>query len=172
MRSVVHIISLLISLSIALFAVSAGAAQEIDERIKLMEQQKLLSNRIEKLKREQDFLFFQKTLYASDSKYLILSISAKKGQLKYKNRVLKDFRFLSASSRTRGLKQEKITLTKKIEGIQGRNALIFDKTLILAGKNALAIKQGTNIPRIILKKKDFIPIFYSLEQGAAAYIIP
>ncbi len=67
----------------------------------LVEQQKQLSAKIDTLTQEQDYLLFQKTMYASDSKYLVINITARTGQLKYKNRVLRDFHFTLQSGKSR-----------------------------------------------------------------------
>lgn len=167
MKSAVAFVSLLMSLLL----VSVVSGQEGGERYKLLEQQKLLSERIETLKREQDFLLFQKTMYGLDSKYLLINMSAKTGQLKYKNRVLKDFRFVSGSPRAAAkIKQGPIMLTRRIESARGRNALIFGKSVILQARGALS-PAGTDAPRLSLSKKDFMAIFYAVEDGARAYIL-
>jgi hypothetical protein len=161
-----------LSLLFALFLTGAvGAAQGSDERDKLLEQQKQLGARIETLKREQGYLLFQKTIYASDSKYLIINIAAKTGQLKYKNRVLKDFHFTLVSGRAGRLAPGAMTLTKKIEGPKERNALIFGKSLILQGKHAPMTPLEAGIPRFSLSKKDSLSVFYAIEVGAKAYVI-
>ncbi len=160
-----------ISLLLMSAGISTAGVEQEEEREKLLEQQRLLADRVERLKREQDFLLFQKTMYATDSKYLILNITAKTGQLKYKNRVLKDLRFFSVSGDTGRLKQGSITLTNKIEAARDRNALVFGRSLVLFGKRVPAgLRPG--IPRLPLPKKDFMAVFYALENGAMAYIIP
>lgn len=173
MRSRVKIKILFLPLFISLFLVGAVAAGQGDEeREKLLEQQKQLGNRIETLERERDLLLFQKTLYASDSKYLIINITARTGQLKYKNRVLKDFRLLSASGPIGRLRQGTITLTKKIEGAGERHALVFGKSLMLQGRRSPMAPPAANVPRITLAKKDLRSIFYAVEEGTRTYILP
>src|SRR5512135_3234238 len=88
---------LLLFFSVFLMGADNGG-QSGEERGKLLEQQKQLSARVKSLKREQDYLLFQSTMYASDSKYLVINISRKSGQLKYKNRILKDFHFERVSA--------------------------------------------------------------------------
>jgi hypothetical protein len=145
-----------------------------EERGKLLEQQKQLSVRIKTLKREQDYLVFQRAMYASDSKYLIINISKKTGQLKYKNRVLKDFPFkrVSVSDRAHRLTRGELTLTQKIEGVRQRKLLVFDKSLVLQGVNAPEVKHVAGIARYSLSKKDFRSLYYAVEPGAKAYILP
>lgn len=147
--------------------------QSGEERGKLLEQQKQLSARLTTLKREQDYLVFQRTMYASDSKYLILNMSKKTGQLKYKNRILKNFHFerVSVSGRVNRLTRGALTLTQKIEGDRKRKLLVFDKSLVMQGVHAPATKLETGIPRFSLSKKDFRSVYYAIEPGAKVYIM-
>jgi hypothetical protein len=158
----------------SLFLMGADSGdQSGEERGKLLEQQKQLSARIKTLKREQDYLVFQRTMYSSDSKYLIINMSAKTGQLKYKNRVLKDFHFkrVSVSDRAHRLNRGALTLTQKIEGAKQRKLLVFDKALVLQGVHAPEAKLEAGIPRLSLSKKDFRSVYYAIEAGANAYIL-
>ena len=141
-----------------------------DERARLVEQQKQLNARIETLKQERDYLLFQKTMYASDSKYLVINIAARTGQLKYKNRILKDFHFTSAGHDNM-LKQGAVTLTQKIEDTKERRPLIFGSSLVLLDKRAPVTRLEAGVPRIYLSKKDFLSVFYSIENGAMSYLI-
>jgi hypothetical protein len=145
--------------------------QDGDERGKLLEQQNQLSVRIKTLKRQQDYLVFQKTMYASDSKYLIINISKKTGQLKYKNRVLKDFHFKRVSGGVSNPTRGALTLTQKIEGTKGRNLLVFGNSFVLQGKSAPATELEKTIPRFALSKKDFRSLYYAIETGAKAYLL-
>jgi len=154
----------------SLFLMGADSGEQgTDEQAKLLERQKQLNARIEALKQEQDYLLFQNTMYASDSKYLVINITARTGQLKYKNRILKDFRFTSAG-RVSMLKQGAAMLTKKIDGTKKRS-LIFGSSFVLLDKRASAASFEAGIPLIYLSKKDFLSIFYSVENGARSYII-
>jgi hypothetical protein len=148
-----------------------NGAQNGEERGKLLEQKKQLSVRIKKLKGEQDYLVFQRTMYASDSKYVIINISKKTGQLKYKNRVLKDFHFKRVSGLVSRPTRGALTLTQKIEGARHRKLLVFEKSLVLQGKEAPATKLEAGIPRFALSKKDFRSVYYAVEAGAKAYIL-
>lgn len=150
-----------------------GIAQEADERQKLLEQQEQLRNRIELMKREQDFLLFQKQLYDSDSKYLLLDLGKSSGQLKYKNRVLKGFRFSTSSPAVlRRISAGALTLTKKAENPRGRPALVFGKTLVIQSKSGAAReRQHGAVPHISLTKKDMASLYNAVEQGAKAYVV-
>lgn len=148
---------------------SLAAAGESD-REAVLQEQKALSARIAELQREQDFLVFQKTAAAMDSKYLVLNLAAGTGQLKYKTRVLKDFSFIHAAGKKHGLKQGTSVLTMKIDGPK-RYGLIFGKELILRGKKKLTSLEADILP-LSLDKKDLMAIFYALEPGARAYILP
>lgn len=155
----------------SLFLTGADSGEQgTDEQAKLTEQQKQLNARVETLKQEQDYLLFQKTVYALDSKYLVINITARTGQLKYKNRILKDFHFTAAGPVSL-LKQGTITLTKKIEGAKERHSLIFGRSLVLLNKRTPAASLEAGIPRIYLSRKDFLSVYYSLENGALSYII-
>ena len=155
----------------SLFLMGAdNGGQGPDDRAKLLEQQKQLNTRIEALKLEQDYLLFQKVMYASDSKYLVINITARTGQLKYKNRVLKDFHF-TAAGRLRALNQGALTLTKKIEEPRARRLLLFGSSLVLQGKGVPAVQLKKGTPRFTLSKKDFRPVFYAVETGAKAYVL-
>jgi hypothetical protein len=169
MKSKAACLLLLLSL---LFVGMDGNGQEQDERDELLEQQKALKEKIETLRREQDFLIFEKALYATDSKYLIINLGSMKGRLKYKNRVLKDFRFTaSANPAGDALKPGTVTLTKKREDPGQRHVLLFGKSLVIQWKRPAGSPYAANIPRISLSKRDFQSIFYAIEEGAKAYIM-
>ncbi len=149
-------------------AAAAGEGQELEERSLLLEQQRLLESRIEQLKREQDELLFLKTISATDSKYLVLKLSLGTGQLRYKNRILKEFQFQTGTGSRP--EQGAAVLTKKREEPKSRRALLFGTSLIMLQKNTM--RNTTGILPLSLKKKDFQAVFYALEAGARAYIIP
>lgn len=159
------------SFILALLFLSGKAAAQDEEYRKLMDEQKVLSEKIEELRAEQDFLLFQKVLSNSDSRYLILSMSTGKGQLRYKNRVLCDYPFISMTQTVVSLKQGAVALTKKIEGPRQKYALVFGKSVILQPKGAAAYREK-GILRASLPKKDFMALYYALENGALAYILP
>ncbi len=174
MRNILKYMTVILTLLLSLFLMgAANAAENGEERGTLLEQQKQLSVRIKTLKREQDYLVFQRAMYLSDSKYLILNISKKTGQLKYKNRVLKDFHFkrVSVSDRAHRLTRGALTLTQKIEGARQRKLLVFDKALVLQGVHAPEAKLEAGMPRYSLSKKDFRSVYYAVEAGAKAYIL-
>jgi hypothetical protein len=159
-------------LLLSLFLMGAvNVEQDGKERETLLEQQKQLSSRIEMLRQEQDFLLFQKAMYVTDSKYLILNISTKTGQLKYKNRVLKDFHFKRVAGQVNNLTRGMLTLTRKIEGAREKNMLVFEKALVLQGVHAPATGFEAETPRFSLSKKDFKPVYYAVEPGAKVYIL-
>jgi hypothetical protein len=169
MKSKAACLLLLLSL---LFVSMDGNGQEQDERDELLEQQKALKEKIETLRREQDFLLFERALYVTDSKYLIINLGAKKGQLKYKNRVLKDFRFTASANLAKDvLKPGTLTLTKKREDPGQRHVLLFGKSLVIQWKRPARFPYGANIPRLSLSRRDIQSIFYAVEEGAMAYIV-
>src|SRR3989337_2149287 len=115
-----------------LFLLSSGMdgnAQETDERRQLEKQKKELSAKVESLKREQDLLLFRKEFYSADSKYLILNIPAGKGELRYKNRLLKSFSFaLSSKARLHAIPVGAAAVTRKVEGRGKRYEIIFGRS--------------------------------------------
>jgi hypothetical protein len=135
------------------------------------EKKKQLNARVETLQREQDYLVFQKTMYESDSKYLIINIPAKTGQLKFKNRLLKSLHFKLISGQVSRLTPGALTLTQKIEGPRERNLLIFGQALVLQGKYAPATQIEAGIPCLSVSRKDFLSIYYAIESGAKAFIL-
>lgn len=163
--------SILLAFILALsFWTALAAAEDSGERETLLGEQRTLQARVAELKQEQDFLLFQKVAAVCDSKYLILNLSSGTGQLKYKTRVLRDITFPVPVQQSGGPKQGAITLTRKIDGPK-RYGLIFGHDLILRGKKKLTSLESDILP-VSLGKKDLMAIFYALEPGAQAYVLP
>ncbi len=160
----------LIAVSLLLMGADNGE-QGVEERAKLLEQQKQLNARIDTLKQEQDYLLFQKMMCASDSKYLVINLASRTAQLKYKNRILKDLHFTS-KGKVGMLKRGELTLTKKIEERKAGNLLIFGTSFVLQGKRVPKTELPAGIPRFTLSRKDFKSVFYAVEVGAKAYLAP
>jgi hypothetical protein len=143
-----------------------------DERAMLEDQMSGLQKKVSALKREQDFLLFQEAMYSSDSKYLIMNFAKRTGQLKYKNRVLLDFRFKTAKKiSSRGLQPGMLVLTKKEEGKKDQHALAFGKSIIMQWKRTVVPPEESGIPAISLQKKEMLSLYYALEEGALAYVV-
>ncbi len=160
-----QLIILLLAVSVLLMGADS-ADNESNERARLLEQQAQLNARIEALRRDQDFLLFQKSLYGVDSKYLVLNMTTKKGQLKYKNRILMDFPFTTEGSGK--LTPGALSLTEKTEAVGGKSYLVFNNALVLSGKR---LQASPSRARITMKKNIFLSVFYALETGAKAYIL-
>lgn len=158
-------------IALLLFTAMTGYGQEADERSRLVERQKQLQSRIADLRRDQDFLLFQKQMYEADSKYLILNVSAGKGRLLYRNRVLKKFAF-SPLRRTR-LSPGAVALTAKEEQKSGKRVLTFGAEVALETKQSAAggCKSGKPL-RMDIRKRDMASLFYALDIGSAAYLFP
>jgi hypothetical protein len=149
-----------------------GGGEGSDELAALQDQHKMLSRRLATLQREEDFLLFQKEMYISDSKYLVLKAREKTGQLMYKNRVLKDLHFSSVQKISAAtFKPGKLVLTKKVEGKNDRNVLIFGNELIIQWKRDVVPQREKKIPVLSLKKKEMLSVFYALDVGSLAYIL-
>ncbi len=159
-------------LILTLFRVGmAGGEEGQGEREKLMKQQKALRSKIVALRREQDFLLFEKALCDADSKYLIINLGSKKGQIRYKNRVLKDFRFvLSKNPSNRGIKPGALALTAKRKDSRKRPVLLFGKSLIIQDKRSRTSSQEEGIPRLFLARSDLRSVYYAVEEGTQAYL--
>jgi hypothetical protein len=160
-------------MALSLFLMAAGGDQKPDEYASLQDQQRTLRGRVEVLKREQDYLLFQQAMYRADSKYLIIDIKSRTGQLKYKNRALKDFRFRTSKSFPGGsLRTGMLKFTKKVEGRNDRHALVFGKSLMVQWKPATVRQKEADIPVITLTRKDLLSVFYAVEEGSLAYLVP
>jgi hypothetical protein len=156
----------------SLFLLGAdNGGQNNAKREKLLAQHKQLSKRIETLTREQDYLVFQKAMHASDSKYLVIDIAKRAGQLKYKNRVLMGFHLKRVSGRRSRPGRGALTLTQKIEGSWKRNLLVFGDSLVLQGRKAPAAKIKKGMPRYSLTRRNFRSVYYAIEPGAKAYVL-
>ena len=143
---------------------SASTPAEGD-RQELLARQKLAAERIEALKREQELLLFQKAMYEADSKYLMLDLSSGKGQLKYRNRILKTF---SAKLR-RSVPAGPLVLTEKRDGSQAKRALVFGDRLVMIGKEGSVGR--SKAPQVVLGSKEMAALFYILEPGAPLFIM-
>jgi hypothetical protein len=152
-----------------------GNAQETEERRQLEQQQKDLRTKIESLKRGQDLLLFRKEFYSSDSKYLILNIPAGKGELRYKNRLLKSFSFTpSSKSRLNAVPVGPAAVTKKVEGRGKRYEIIFSRSFMMRIKPKdvrPSPKDRVSPPRLFVSKRDIQSLFYAVEEGSKAYVL-
>lgn len=159
-------------LLLSLFLLGAGnGEQDRDERGVLSDMQATLRARIKALRNEQDYLLFRNTMYRTDSKYLVINITKRTGQLKYKNRLLKDFRFRTSKNfHNEALRTGIVVLTKKVEGKNGRHALVFGKSFIVQWKRSTADLRKTDTPYISVTRKELSSIFYAVEEGSMAYI--
>lgn len=152
---------------------AGGYAQEDVERRNLLEQRERLTDRLEELRRERDFLLFQKEFYASDSKYLLFDFSTGRCQLKYRNRILKDAPFsvspnIPAKARSIGV----VTLTRKREMPGKKTALVFGESFIVQSeRKKKPLPAERRLPRVLLSQRDMKSMFYALEEGAKAYIV-
>lgn len=161
---------LLIMLSVLLIGAD-GAGPIQDEQVALRKQQSALRTQIKALRKEQDFLLFQKAMYRTDSKYLVINITSRTGQLKYKNRLLKEFKFrFSKVFRSGSTRAGAVVLTKKVESKQDRRALLFGGSFLMHRKGAAVRPKTPNVAVMSLNKKDLASIFYALEEGAMAYL--
>jgi hypothetical protein len=161
---------LLIMLSVLLMGAD-GAGPGQDEQDALRKQQSALRTHIEALRKEQDFLLFQKAMYRTDSKYLVINIRNRTGQLRYKNRLLKEFKFrLSKVFRSGSIRSGAVVLTKKVESKKDRGSLLFGGALLMHRKGAALPPKTPDVAVMSLNRKDLTSIFSALEQGTMAYL--
>jgi len=171
MTGLLNKLLLVIVLTPFLIAADGGDAVR-DERASLEAMRSSLRQKISSLKHEQDFLLFQKTMYAADSKYLIIDVKHHTAQLKYKNRLLKDMHFTpSKKFPGRGLRQGMLVLTEKVEGKKDRDTLVFGKSLVVQWKQSIVPPQEKGLPSITLLKKELLSVYYAVEEGAPAYLL-
>ncbi len=170
MKRLIHYSTAIVAVVLALQAAALASSTD-REREKLLSTQKTLSTKIEMLKQEQDFLLFEKTAFSQDSKYLIVNIAGKTGQLKYKARVLKDFSFLPQSRHLDRLKRGFLPLTLKIEDPRKKNGMVFGNVLLVFAKGKEPGGEA-GLARLVLTRKDFRALFYALEKGAMLYVFP
>jgi hypothetical protein len=169
-------ISKSIVLSFILSFVLAGAAGVVraeDEREDLIKQQHALQARVVALKKEQDFLQFQKRMYETDSKYLVINSKKKTAQLRYKNRLLKEIRFKSSPDFPgKKIRPGQAALTRKIEGKKERHALVFGNAFVVRWKRSEVTRPDSSLPFIMMLKKDLMSFYYTVEPGMPAYVSP
>ncbi len=151
-----------------------GTSRESDEQRQLEQRRAQLADRIEALKREQDFLLFQRTFGGSDSKYLILDLRAGKGVLKYRNRVLRNFEFPRAKKNMpAAMKKAIVTLSGKIDGSPRKRQLVFTEPILIIQSKHAQFNPGKDKHdiRLLLSTKDLGAIFFAMEPGSMAYIM-
>lgn len=142
---------------------------ELGEYETLLARRHQLEEKLAVLKRERDFLLFQRVLERSDSKYLILDLREGKGTLKYRHRVLRNFDLSRAGDSSRDLNEGMITLTEKRDRYGRRKMIVFGDELILQEKSRNP-PPGT-MPMYALGSKDLAALFYAMDVGAKAFIL-
>ncbi len=167
-KTTAHITAcLLLVLSVFLMGMD-GTGMDAAGQDGLAARQRELQSRIETLRSEQDLLLFQKHVSTLDSRYVVLDLTRGRGQLKYRSRVFLDFTFKPLPKRViRTVPRGVRVLTGKIEGPDGRFALLFGQTFALRTKRTA----GRGAPQVIVPQKEMRSIFFALEEGSIAYIL-
>jgi len=144
-----------------------------DDELRMIEEKRAqLTVRVEALKDEQDFLLFQRAIAGSDSKYLLLDLSAGTGTLKYRNRILRTFGFTVSAARPNQLRKGRYSITRKSDGAPGKMSLAVQDIFIIHGKAYSGRQAGENgLPGVIVGRKDLAAIYYAVEQGSMLYIV-
>lgn len=156
---------------------TAGHGQAGGEEQQLLRREREVLARVKMLKREQNILLAQKALAAADSKYLVLDLRGGKGQLKYRNRILRSFEFpgiaRSASGASLSGSGGTVTLAGKIDGASRKRQLIFNDQLMVIRSKHMNVPKGNRKPAIHVEipTKDLNAIFFALELGSVAIIL-
>jgi len=162
---------MLLWFTLSLFLTGAeGAGRAEDEHDALVKQQRSLQARVAALKQEQDYLQFQKRMYETDSKYLVINSKKKTAQLRYKNRLLKEIRFKAAPGLK--LRPGQAAMTRKVEGKKERHALVFGNAFVIKWKLSEVPLPESSLPSIIMMKKDLLSFYYTAEPGMMVYVSP
>jgi len=173
MKRIPHyiVVCALLFLPLNLARAEGDAREPAAERTRLDARRQELEARALKLSQERDFLLFEKEFAVIDSKYLVLDPVSGRGQLKYRARVLLDFSFAAASKKERqALPPGPLSVTKKREDAKKRLELVFGPLLVLSSKDAAT--QDPAAMRIVLSGKEIRSVFFALEKGSMAYILP
>lgn len=160
---------MLVLAALTLLGAGGELPPDAEEERRLLDEKQRLEQRIAVLNREQDFLLFQQVFQQSDSKYLILDPASGKGQLKYRNRVLRTFSLERKERTSRDPAPGAVVLTGK-SGPNGKaRYLVFGNGLILEGRG----RRSSTGPaaRYGLYSRDLAALHYALEVGANAYIV-
>ena len=161
---------LILPLAILLMGMDS-AAPEADERTRFLEREEQLTAKIDSLRREQEFLLFQKALTGSDSKYLVLDLAAGKGKLLYRNRTLRTFDAAIPASLRKELHEGRYVVTSRSEGTPKERTLVFQDAFALRGKGFKGAQAGEKrLPVMTLARRDMAAIVYSLDIGSMIYI--
>jgi hypothetical protein len=161
--------------AVSLMLCTAGHGQAGGEEQQLLRREREVLARVEMLKREQSILLAQKALAAADSKYLVLDLRGGKGQLKYRNRILRSFEFpgIARSASGAALSGGTVTLAGKIDGASRKRQLIFNDQLMIIRSKYMNVPKGNRKPAIHVEipTKDLNAIFFALELGSVAIIL-
>jgi hypothetical protein len=147
------------------------AAAGTSERAQLATRKKQLESQIQTLKREHALLLFQKDMLDSDSKYLLLDMQKGAAQLRYKNRLLKEFSFKREKTRAyAAVEPGVLVLVKKEDGKQDRRYMQFGN-VVLRSKRSSRSRDEAGTIAVTLSQKNLGAVFYAMEPGAQAYIV-
>jgi hypothetical protein len=161
---------LLIVLSFLLMGMD-GPPRENDELRQLEEKRAQLTARIDALKKEQDFLLFQRSIAGSDSKYLLIDLSARTGTLKYRNRVLRTFGFTVSSPGHRQIRKGRHILASKSDGSAKKRELVVADAFLIRGKaHSGRSADGKSMASLIIGQKDLAALFFAVDQGTMLFI--
>jgi hypothetical protein len=156
---------------LSLLLMGMDAVPEAGERKQLAEKEAQFEARIASLKREQDFLLFQKAFFGSDSKYLVIDLAAGTGTLKYRNRTLRTFGITVPLSLRQRLREGRYILTAKTDGSAGKRSLVFQDLFAIHGKRYSGASAGEKrLPGMTIGSKDIAALYFTVDNGTMMYV--
>lgn len=149
---------------------STTAAEESAERQQLIERRAQLQEKVRALQEEQGLLVFRKRMYSADSKYLILDLSAGKGSLWYRNRVLMNFP-LRVLVREQGKGADIVAVTEHSSWGEIPRFLLFSDRLVLTTGKGPRSKRAAAV-RAAISSRNMTSLLSVLDKGSLAYLLP
>lgn len=164
-------IAILLLPLIAVLLPDLSAADDEAERLQLIERRAQLQEAVRNAQKEQDLLLFRKSMYAADSKYLVLDPAAGKATLWYRNRLLKSIRLTVISRHEHGGKgPEIITLTVRSSWGAKPGYLLFSDRLLLTDGRGPRPKVPAAI-RASVSPRDMTSLRSVLDRGSLACLM-
>lgn len=167
-------ILLILSLLALLPAGNTAQAEENAERHQLLARRSQLQETVQRLQQEQTLLLFRKRMYSADSKYLVLDLSSGRGQLWYRSRLLREFPIRSLDrGETNRARPELAAVTDRSPWEKGPRLLVFaDRLVLSAGRRSRSEGTPAAADRVTLSRRDMTSLFYALDKGSLAYVLP
>ena len=128
-----------------------------------------LEARAAALRAEQDLLLFRKEMLAADSKYLLIDLAAGRGEIRYRDRLLKEFRVAVRRAPRGAAPSGAAALTERRGAGAARRELVFGDVLAIQDRRQRA--PGDGRLRIGVDRRDLASLFAVLDAGSRAYLV-